>query len=156
MKILPSLTGVALALAALTGTASAQTTEPGMAERIFEGIEHYDPGDNFVMTASETEKAPIAVESWADFTCLMCAGPYHASLIINWYRSKEAADLDAASRASLETDFPYTMYYLAGQAEMTGPAPLRIVKAFGLAVGEQVVIVEALCCGYANPTIPTG
>jgi hypothetical protein len=153
-RLLTVLALSTLGLANLTGVAAAQPI--GVAQRIFQGIEHFDPDDTFAMTAAEVEEAPIAVESFADFACLMCSGPYRGSFTIDWYRSKEAAAFDALSRAALETSFPYTMFYLAGRAEMTGPAPSRIVKAFGDAVGDQVVIVEPYCCGYANPTLPTG
>jgi hypothetical protein len=45
------------------------------------------------------------------------------------------------------------MYYVAGQAQLVGPAPSRVVTAFGLAVGPQavVVMIEPYCCMYKNP-----
>jgi hypothetical protein len=144
---------MSLVLTALPGAASAQTV--GMAQVIFEDIQHLDPDDNFILASAETEPPAVQLESFASFVCMTCAGPdYDDMYTVNWFRSDGAVALNAVAGAALYTNFPYKMFYVAGRADMTGPAPPRIVKAFGMAVDDQVVIVEAYCCGYANPTLP--
>jgi hypothetical protein len=153
-RTLVAPTLLALGLMVATGTAQAQPI--GDAQRIFQGIEHFDPDDNFVLTDARVNDAPIAVQSEAHFVCITCAGPHYGDLIINWFRADYDAGKYAVLDATIRQDLPFKMLYVAGQAEMTGPAPDRIVKAFGEAVGEPVVLVEPYCCGLPNPTVPPG
>jgi hypothetical protein len=151
-RTLLALALLAVGLTTATGTAQAQPI--GDAQRIFQGIEHFDPDDNFVLTEAEINNAPIAVQSDANFTCITCAGPHYGDFIINWFRADYDSGKYAVLGATIRNDLPFKMYYVAGRAEMTGPAPDRVVKAFGEAVGQQVVIVEPYCCGLSNPTEP--
>jgi hypothetical protein len=143
-------TVIFLALCGLASSTSAQTViVPGppitIAQRIFQGIEHFAPHDRFWLdpqggdTEAETSND---FQSSVSFSCETC-GSYDVD---GWFLDYFSSHNDAVSYAILTIQLegppdvsPYFPVYVAGDAVMTGPAPARVIRAFSLAVRKPVV-----------------
>jgi hypothetical protein len=139
-----------LPVAAIAGTPALR--EPiGLAQRIFQGIEHFLPHDRFGnVSANTTPGAPygFAGQSLVGFSCLTCdQRDWFWGFTIWVFGSHDAAVGFAVQTIKVDEEAgpgldPFVPQYVAGDAVM-GPAPERIVEAFGLAVGQPVVTVAA-------------
>jgi hypothetical protein len=145
MKRLPValVIGVYLALAGLTGTAAAKTVivpRPPIstAQRIFQGIEHFDPHDRFWLDPQGGD-VETNNQSSITFACLTCGAYDSDGWFLDYYTSHRGAVSNTISTIQLEGPPPYFPIYLAGNATMTGPAPLRVIRAFSEAVRKPVV-----------------
>lgn len=143
--------GTTLGFSVLTGRVSAQTViVPGppitIAQRIFQGIEHFDPHDRLWLQPQGIDAQAATENGYQSsliFACTNC-DPYYDSvpLFLDYFTSHSAAISNAVNTIQLEGPpdiSPYFPVYVAGDATMTGPAPPRIVRAFSLAVRKQVV-----------------
>jgi hypothetical protein len=143
MKRLIATAVAVLTFASGVSVASATTitvrTKIGIAQRIVQGMEYFDPADGITLTTADAD--PIGgLESVAYFFCNACAIDFGDVAVYDSH-----ADAIGWAEADVQ-GFPtlHSSSYVAGDALFTlVHASERIVKAFGRAVGKPVVTVKA-------------
>jgi Bacterial Ig-like domain (group 3) len=140
----PSGLPVNLPVAAIAGIPPPPPTVP-LAQRLFNGIVHFLPSDRF----ANLVVAPPPADS-VSFHCSTCGSqfagyPFFNNFEITVYPSHSAALTSAIATivTAQHLGFELSIYapkYVAGNA-LLSQAPDRVVKAFGLAIGQPVVTV---------------